>query len=104
MKPDIYVDVPALRTHADQVSAAADTVQAGVAGVRHMSRHHEIYGILCSPLFQPLATLYEEMAMMAFHAAGDNTRRVAECLRATADGYEEADLYLARLIQGKEKP
>jgi hypothetical protein len=104
MKPDVYVDIEALRAHADQVNTAADAVQTGVDGVRHMSGHHEIYGILCSPLFLPLAALFEAIAVSAFGAARDNTRRVAECLRSTADGYEEADRYLARLIQGREKP
>lgn len=104
MKPDIFVDIEALRVHADQVNAAADAVQLGVDGIGHMSSHREIYGVLCSPIILPIAAVFEHIAASAFAAARDTTRRISQDLRTTADGYEEADRHIARLIAREENP
>ncbi len=102
MKPDIFVDIEALKAHADQVGGVAGVVQLGVDGVRHMSGHPEIYGILCSPMFLPIAEDFGQYTDSCLASARDAVQRLEQKLRETATGYEETDRYIARLIAGEE--
>lgn len=97
---DVRVHPDEVRGHARCVDDAAAAVGEALAGVGHLRLHPQVYGQLVGPMVAGTVEEIGDLAATRIRQAEAAVQRLADGLRAMADGLDAADAAAAARLRG----